>query len=172
MRAEKGITQAEAGSAIGVAEVTYQKWESGNSPPSRKNMAKLCHFYGITEAYLCTGQDAAGGYHVIKNDAPSVRDPAPQPIGFGEAVELLKKIYDSGDAPRINAISHNLVQFAADADLRAKIDQEGRNDIEAKMDRRFADFEKIMEKKCKEIMDAVVGKASRSPRKVANDGGT
>lgn len=64
------------------------------------------------------------------------------------------------------------MQFAADADLRAKIDQQGRNDIEEKMDRRFADFEKIMEKKCKEILDAVVGKEARSPRKVANDGGT
>jgi len=177
LREEHGLSKGEFCQRVGIKNLfsRYKPAKKGQTSrkikePKEETLEKIAREFNVSVEFLRGAEDVK--YEMIINDTPVIAEPPTQPIGFGEAVELLKKIYDSGDAPRINAICHNLVQFAADADLRAKIDQQNHNDIETKMDRRFADFEKVMEKKYKEILDAIVGKAAYPPQKAANDGGT
>lgn len=52
LREEKGITQAEIASALGVDRTTYTKYESGASIPDARMLEKLADFFEISVDYL------------------------------------------------------------------------------------------------------------------------
>ena len=46
-RIEKGMTQKEAGNAIGVTKDTISNWERGVTSPTAIQLEKLCAVYGV-----------------------------------------------------------------------------------------------------------------------------
>lgn len=47
LRSEKGLTQERAARKIGVALITYARWENGTAKPALRNLYKLKRLYGI-----------------------------------------------------------------------------------------------------------------------------
>ncbi len=52
LRKEKGETQVQVATAIGVAEEHYQRYERGASLPSIENAWKLADHFGVSIDYL------------------------------------------------------------------------------------------------------------------------
>ena len=52
LRKNKGITQRNLASKLGVNLTTIKNWESGNSIPDSANICALADFYHVTTDYL------------------------------------------------------------------------------------------------------------------------
>mgnify|MGYP003313496116 CR=1 FL=1 len=55
LRQERGITQADLASALGVTCQAVSKWESGTSDPSTSNLFSLAKLFGIPVEKLLQG---------------------------------------------------------------------------------------------------------------------
>lgn len=53
-RVEAGLTQKQAGSAIGVTKETVSNWERGITSPTAVQLERLCRVYGVelSDIYL------------------------------------------------------------------------------------------------------------------------
>lgn len=78
LRANRGNPpQPTVALAIGVAERTYQTWESGEAKPSYRNLQKIAEYYSVSESYILEGVD----------DRPVVE-------GVPEQLEQVSKSFD------------------------------------------------------------------------------
>lgn len=46
-RVNRGLTQEDAASAIGVTPLTIRKWEKGSTYPDARQIKKLCELYCV-----------------------------------------------------------------------------------------------------------------------------
>jgi transcriptional regulator with XRE-family HTH domain len=56
-REQKGYTQAEVGSILGVSDNAVTQYETGRSIPRARRMPKLAEFLGVTVEWLLTGNE-------------------------------------------------------------------------------------------------------------------
>ena len=52
LRIEKGLKQAELGTALNTTDDTIYSWEKGRSEPSIEMIVKICAFFEVTADYL------------------------------------------------------------------------------------------------------------------------
>ena len=52
LRAEKGLTQADLGKKLSVANNTISSWERGNSEPTLDQLRKMVGIFGVTAGVL------------------------------------------------------------------------------------------------------------------------
>ena len=52
LRSEKGVTQREVASAIGVTLSAYSNYEQGLREPNVEIIIKLCKYYNVSADYL------------------------------------------------------------------------------------------------------------------------
>jgi transcriptional regulator with XRE-family HTH domain len=52
LRKQKGLTQAELCSALGITHSTYNQWEKGTVWPGSSNLEALATYYGIRSTRL------------------------------------------------------------------------------------------------------------------------
>ena len=52
IRVRKGLTQAEAASALGVSSVVYSRYETGSRQPSIDMLVQMADVFGVTVDYL------------------------------------------------------------------------------------------------------------------------
>ena len=57
LRKERGETQAQVATAIGIGKRHYQKFESGNNLPSFHNLCALADHFGVSMDYLAGRTD-------------------------------------------------------------------------------------------------------------------
>lgn len=95
-RKEKGISQKELASLIGVSESAISKWKSGDNEPSMKNLKKIadvlnCSMSELTEGIMpLTGFESEVDITGAANDAP---DDKPKPT----VEELVMKAFEDND---------------------------------------------------------------------------
>ena len=53
LRNEKGITQTELASGLGVGRAAVANWETGARTPSPDAITSICHYFDVTPDYLC-----------------------------------------------------------------------------------------------------------------------
>ena len=56
LRSERGFTQKDVYTAIGVAPIVYQRYEYGRSP-SYENLLALADYFDVSLDYLCGRSD-------------------------------------------------------------------------------------------------------------------
>ncbi|MBQ9315148.1 MAG: helix-turn-helix transcriptional regulator [Clostridia bacterium] len=52
LRKERGLTQQELASIVGITATGVSYWESGNSMPNTSMLDKLSEYFGVTVGYL------------------------------------------------------------------------------------------------------------------------
>ncbi|MFZ5587048.1 MAG: helix-turn-helix domain-containing protein [Thermodesulfobacteriota bacterium] len=57
-RRARGLSQTEAGKAIGVSQVTIGRWELGRDDPPVEGIIRLSRLYAVSLDWLLTGQEA------------------------------------------------------------------------------------------------------------------
>lgn len=57
LRQEKGVSQKEVASAIGVTLSAYSNYEQGIREPSYEILINICKYYGVTSDYLLGLED-------------------------------------------------------------------------------------------------------------------
>lgn len=57
LRKERGETQAQVGTAIGIGERHYQKFEAGDNFPNVENLCALADHFGVSLDYLMGRSD-------------------------------------------------------------------------------------------------------------------
>ena len=53
LRREKGITQTELASLLGVQRAAVANWETGVRTPRNDAITAICHYFDVTPDYLC-----------------------------------------------------------------------------------------------------------------------
>ena len=53
LRREKGITQTELASIIGVQRTTIANWETGVRTPNNNAILSMCRYFDVSPDYLC-----------------------------------------------------------------------------------------------------------------------
>lgn len=118
-----GKTQAEMGEAVGKTKQGWQTYERGISVPGGNVFQALCDL-GFNPGWFFSDdvpmllRENSERPPAIKNTA----DASPLPsdnLGLGESVELLAKIYNSGNKVLIRAIAANLNAFGEAIDNKA-----------------------------------------------------
>jgi len=115
-------TQVQWEVRFGVTRDTIRRYERGTNPPDADFIAILCEAYNINANWLITGK----GTKDLNSQqiAPEKQDGGATPmpsdkLGLGESVELLAKIYNSGNKVLIRAIAANLHAFSEAVDNKA-----------------------------------------------------
>jgi len=115
-------TQVQWEVRFGVTRDTIRRYERGTNPPDADFIAILCEAYNINAHWLITGK----GTKDLNSQqiAPEKQDGGATPmpsdkLGLGESVELLAKIYNSGNKVLIRAIAANLHAFSEAVDNKA-----------------------------------------------------
>ena len=57
IRMQKGLTQSEVASALGVSSVVYSRYENGKRQPSIDTLIQMADIFGVTVDYLLGRQD-------------------------------------------------------------------------------------------------------------------
>ena len=57
IRMQKGLTQSEVASALGVSSVVYSRYENGKWQPSIDTLIQMADIFGVTVDYLLGRQD-------------------------------------------------------------------------------------------------------------------
>ena len=57
IRVQKGFTQSEVASALGVSSVVYSRYETGKRQPSIDTLIQMADTFGVTVDYLLGRQD-------------------------------------------------------------------------------------------------------------------
>lgn len=57
IRVQKGFTQSEVASALGVSSVVYSRYETGKRQPSIDTLIQMADIFGVTVDYLLGRQD-------------------------------------------------------------------------------------------------------------------
>lgn len=57
LRQEKGVSQKEVASAIGVTLSAYSNYEQGIREPSYEILVNICKYYGVSSDYLLGLED-------------------------------------------------------------------------------------------------------------------
>ena len=57
IRVQKGFTQSEVASALGVSSVVYSRYETGKRQPSIDTLIQIADIFGVTVDYLLGRQD-------------------------------------------------------------------------------------------------------------------
>ena len=52
LRIEKGLSQREVSSALGMTRNAFTNYENGYSEPSLDNLKKICQFFDVSADYL------------------------------------------------------------------------------------------------------------------------
>ena len=118
------VPQADFGVKFGLSRNTVMRYESGARDPDAGLILALCQEYNINAHWLITGEGpkclneqvgppAAGSEPANVSLLPSDN------LGLGESVELLAKIYNSGNKVLIRAIAANLNAFGEAIDNKA-----------------------------------------------------
>lgn len=111
--------------AMGIHRNTLPRYESGERTPDGDFLARLCSKSGVEPAWLLLGE---GPMRKGQEDqSPATAESSPQysgqlpddDIGLGESVELLAKIYNSGNNVLVRAIAANLHAFSEAVDNKA-----------------------------------------------------
>jgi len=125
-----GKTQEEMAKAIGKTRVGWQAYEKGSAIPGGGVFEELSKLgFNITWFFRddvpmlldempmqpAAGNETAIAVHETANAAPLPSDN----LGLGESVELLAKIYNSGNKVLIRAIAANLSAFSEAIDNKA-----------------------------------------------------
>lgn len=53
LRRERGITQTELASLLGVGRAAVANWETGTRTPRNDAITAICHYFDVTPDYLC-----------------------------------------------------------------------------------------------------------------------
>ncbi|MEA3548589.1 MAG: helix-turn-helix transcriptional regulator [Thermodesulfobacteriota bacterium] len=152
-RKSLGKNQKEMAKAVEIAHRSWQGYEQGVNFPGGKVFAALAELGFNTNWFFTDDQDvpmrigvvtqvAQGGdgqSSVLENKEVSELLNASQfdNLGLGEAVELLAKIFSSGEKVLIRAINANLLAFSDNVDSKARA---------AKDSERLAEITERMEK--------------------------
>lgn len=57
LRKDRGVTQKEIASSVGVSEVSYQRFEYGTVRPSLETLIALADYFGVSLDYLVGRSD-------------------------------------------------------------------------------------------------------------------
>lgn len=57
IRLQKGLTQSEVATALGVSSVVYSRYENGKRQPSIDTLVQMADIFGVTVDYLLGRQD-------------------------------------------------------------------------------------------------------------------
>lgn len=87
-REEKGLSQAELASAVGVTRGACGHWEQGKSVPSVENLARIAGLLGVRFEWLATGRGPQD-YDPAILDGPSQQHQSDVPFMDGEMQDLL-----------------------------------------------------------------------------------
>lgn len=72
LRVKKGLEIEELATKLQVTRQTIWNWESGEKPPGRKNLEKLCTFFSVQADYFLNSgtpiDDFFGDYKLLKPD--------------------------------------------------------------------------------------------------------
>lgn len=124
-----GKTQQQMADAIGKSFVAWQKYEGGKSIPGGQVFEELTKlgfnaswFFSddvpmLLAAEPSSPQASANGQPAANNKA--IPHMPSDKLGLGESVELLAKIYNSGNTVLIRAIAANLHAFSEAVDNKA-----------------------------------------------------
>ena len=111
--------QAEFGARFGISRNTVMRYESGERKPDSDFVAALCREYKVEANWLLLeDQETSGSDSPSKNNMTAPSMPSDK-LGLGESVELLAKIYNSGNTVLIRAIAANLHAFSEAVDNKA-----------------------------------------------------
>lgn len=122
-----GMTQTEMGEAVGKTKNGWQTYERGSSVPGGKvfeELAKLGFNAGwfFSDDVPMLSKDIksppAAASSPVENNTTIDHMPSDS-MGLGESVELLAKIYNSGNTVLIRAIAANLSAFSEAIDNKA-----------------------------------------------------
>ena len=129
-------SQGTFGTRFGISRNTVMRYESGDRKPDTDFIVAVCEAYNINAHWLLTGDgpeklDQQNGLPAAKTAAdpqPSDNHKPAQPtpsddLGLGESVELLAKIYNSGNTVLVRAIAANLNAFSEAIDNKALAQQ-------------------------------------------------
>ncbi|WP_040597839.1 helix-turn-helix domain-containing protein [Patulibacter medicamentivorans] len=64
-RAATGLTRAEVAALLGVAELTYRRWEQGQTEPTVSQLPALAAALGTTPTQLLTGTPLVTGSGIL-----------------------------------------------------------------------------------------------------------
>ena len=79
LRTSAGLSQANVGDKLGVAQQTVGKWESGRTTPDPTTIVKLASLFGVTTDYLLGCTDIPNIYvDTKKNPLPKNQERAHQ----------------------------------------------------------------------------------------------
>ena len=145
-------SQAQWESRFGVTRNTIRRYESGKNPPDTDFITALCEAYNVNAHWLVTGKGQKYLNDTQETPAsiapPAIDKPAPslpsEDLGLGASVELLAKIYNSGNTVLIRAIAANLNAFGEAIDNKALAQKA--IDMMDEMNRRILALEKDLAK--------------------------
>ncbi len=156
-------TQSQMASLIDISPRAWQSYEMGKSVPGGKVLLSLAGL-GFNVNWILTGEgpmridehrrhtreDMVSG--VSLGDKGALQS---DNLGLGESVELLAKIYNSGDQVLIRAIAANLQAFGAAINDRHRADQAIK--LMGGMEERITALEKRLETEKEEPKRAATG---------------
>lgn len=95
MRRKKGLSQEQAGEALGVTRQTVSKWETDQSTPDFDKIMPICELYGISPDELVTGSaekddSSECGYYNDYDNTYYNSDPTPQQQDYAERYNKYK----------------------------------------------------------------------------------
>ncbi|MBU2703652.1 transcriptional regulator with XRE-family HTH domain [Sporomusaceae bacterium BoRhaA] len=92
LRNKRGLTQAQFGEAIGVAESTISLYESGKREPDNKTLLRIAEYFQCTTDYLLGRTNDPKGYKIDTIAAHRTDDPTKQlPEEARKSLEEFKK---------------------------------------------------------------------------------
>lgn len=95
MRRKKGLSQEQAGEALGVTRQTVSKWETDQSTPDFDKIMPICELYGISPDELVTGSAKSDdsskcGYYNDYDNTYYYSEPTPQQQDYAERNDRYK----------------------------------------------------------------------------------
>jgi len=106
-------TQGSFCERFGISKSSIARYENGTNQPDAKFLVALCDAYNVHANWLLTGEGPK--YRDTSSPVATNTTIAHMPsdnLGLGESVELLAKIYNSGNTVLIRAIAANLNAFS------------------------------------------------------------
>jgi transcriptional regulator with XRE-family HTH domain len=152
-RVGKGIKQKQLSEMTGIKASSLSEIETGKIVPSGKTLQKIFDRTDIDPNYLL-GQNDKTAVSFIETNKNGNK------LSFGQAVDLLRKIYDCDDVHLVTAIAHNLVQFSKLARPTATPESE------------LADRIAKLEDKCDEAVKLIKEHHHPKVKRAVNDGET
>jgi len=140
-----GESQGKFADRFGVSRNTVMRYENGDRHPDDIFISDLCKAYNVSADWLVLGKEADKTTAIsVEEDKLEYAAGDEIAMGLAESVELLAKIYNSGEKVLIRAISANLHAFG-EAVTNKRLAQKALDSV-ASMNERLEILEKEMKK--------------------------